>query len=249
MDITAPTSGGPWPLMVFLPGGPSPPDERYAYVLDPFAKALAGQGAVVMVAGWREGPQWGGGYPTSFADVACAIGVAREIGPSYGANPDRVTLVGHSTGGWPAAVVGLTPSSFTPAHGSCDPTAGSLSPDQVVSMDGVINEVSEPDVGDGPEYVSHFLGGSRRAHPHAWEASDPFALAQRYPAGAHAIPFLLIHGVLDNTVYPRVSRLFQAALVTAGYHSRLVRVPDAGHIETLGNGDVVVALMTFMTEK
>ena len=48
---------------------------------------IAGQGAVVMVAGWREGPDWGGGYPTSFQDVACAIGVARKIGPVYGANP------------------------------------------------------------------------------------------------------------------------------------------------------------------
>ena len=33
-----------------------------------------------MVAGWREGPDWGGGYPVSFQDVACAIGVARKIG-------------------------------------------------------------------------------------------------------------------------------------------------------------------------
>ena len=116
-------------------------------------------------------------------------------------------------------------------------------------MDGVINQVSEPESGDGLAYVSQFLGGSRRAHPHAWAAADPFALAKRYPAGAHAIPFLLIHGLLDTTVFPRVSRLFQAALVAAGYQSQLVEIPDAGHIETLGNGDVVVALMTFMTGK
>lgn len=247
MDITAPTSGGPWPLMVFLPGGPSPPDERYSIILDPFAEALAGQGAVVMVAGWREGPQWGGGYPTSFADVACAIGVARRIGPEYGADSDRVTLVGHSTGGWPVAVVGLTPSPFTPAPGTCDPTAGSLSPDQVVSMDGVINQVSEPGSGDGVAYVYQFLGGDPEAHPDAWAAADPFALAKRYPAGAHAIPFLLIHGLLDTIVFPEVSQSFQAALEAAGYQSQLVEIPEAGHIETLGNADVVITLMTFMT--
>ena len=106
MDISAPTSGGPWPIFVFLPGGPSSPGELYRDILDPFAAALAGQGAVVMISGWREADYYGGGYPTSFADVACAIGVARQIGPSYGADPDRVTLVGHSTGGWPAMVVG-----------------------------------------------------------------------------------------------------------------------------------------------
>ena len=165
MDITAPTSGGPWPVIVFVPGGPSPPDERYSGELDSFVKTLAGQGAVVMVAGWREGPDWGGGYPRSFQDVACAIGVARKIAPAYGGSADRVTLQGHSTGGWPAAVVGLTPTPFTPARGSCDATAGSLRPDAVVVEDGELNEVTQPDKADGLWYVTDFLGGDRTKRP------------------------------------------------------------------------------------
>jgi acetyl esterase/lipase len=234
MDITAPTSGGgPWPLIVFVPGGPSPPDERYSGDLDPFVKALAGQGAVVMVAGWREGPDWGGGYPLSFRDVACAIGVARKIGPAYGASPDRVTLQGHSTGGWPAAVLGLTPAPFTPARGSCNPTAGSLRPDVVVVGDGELNEVSQPGEADGLPYVTGFLGGDRAKHARAWAAADPFALAKRYRAGAKAIPFLLIHGSADATVAPVVSESFQAALVAAGYRSRLVEIPGADHVGSL----------------
>jgi fermentation-respiration switch protein FrsA (DUF1100 family) len=249
MDITAPTSGGPWPLIVFLPGGPSGPPERYVEILDPFAEALAGQGVVVMVAGWREGSDWGGGYPTSFADVACAIGVARKTAAAYGASPDRVMLVGGSTGGWPAAVVGLTPSPFTPAPGSCHPTAGSLRPDQVVIMAGNVNNVSDPDHGDGINYVTEFLGGDRKAHPHAWAAADPFALAKRFPAGAHAIPFLLIHGLLDTTVFPDVSQSFQAALVAASYHSRLVEIPGVSHLDLWGNGNAVTAIMTFVTGK
>jgi acetyl esterase/lipase len=230
MDITAPTSGGPWPLLVLVPGGPSPPDERYNGTLDPFATALAGQGAVVMVAGWREGPDWSGGYPASFQDVACAIGVARKIGPAYGANPDRVTLLGHSTGGWPAAVIGLTPTPFNPAPGSCNPTAGSLRPDFVVVEDGELNEVTQPEQADGLEYVKDFLGGNRKTHPAAWAATDPFALAKRYRAGAHATPFLLIQGSADTTVLPAVSKLFQTTMVADGYQSRLVEIPGADHL-------------------
>ena len=243
MDITAPTSGGPWPLIVFVPGGPSPPDERYSGDLDPFVTALAGQGAVVMVAGWREGPDWGGGYPTSFQDVACAIGVARKIGPGYGANPDRVTLEGHSTGGWPAAVVGLTPTPFTPRPGSCSPTAGSLRPDFVVIGDGVVNEVSQPAKGDGVPYVTGFLGGDRAKRPKAWAAADPFTLVKRYPAGGDSMRFLLVHGAADTTVLPAVSKSFQAALIAGGYQSRLVVIPGADHVGSLYSKQGIDAIL------
>ena len=249
MDITAPTSGGPWPLIVLLWGGPSAPGERNPLTLDPFAKALAGQGAVVMVADWRQGSGWGGGYPTSFGDVACAIGVARKIGPAYGAAPDRVTLVGASTGGWPAAVLGLTPSAFAPAPKSCDPTAGSLRPDRVVSMAGEVNEVSQPNQADSIAYVQEFFGGPRRDDPEAWAASDPFVLLRRYPAGANAIPFLLVQGLSDTVVAPAVSRSFQAALVTAGYQSRLVEVPGITHLHTWENGNAVDAVASFVSGK
>jgi acetyl esterase/lipase len=230
MDISAPTSGGPWPIVVVLPGGPGAPSELYPVLLDSFAAALAGQGAVVMVTGWREGADYGGGYPTSFADIGCAIGVAREIGPNYGADPDNVTLVGFSTGGWPAMVVGLTPTPFTPAPGSCNPTSGSLRPDAAVSVNGVIDEVTGQEDGEG--YVVGFLGGERATHPDAWAASDPFELVKRSAAGPDAIPFLLIHGA-DDTWAPGVAESFQAALVAAGYDSRLVEIPATGHTEAM----------------
>jgi acetyl esterase/lipase len=247
MDISAPTSGGPWPIIVVLPGGPGDPNELYRPFLDSFAAALAGQGAVVMVSGWREGDAYGGGYPTSFADVACAIGVARRIGPAYGADPERVTLVGHSSGGWPAMVVGVTPTPFTPEAGSCDATAGSLRPDAAVSMDGDIDEVTSQEDGNG--YVVGFLGGDQATHADAWAASDPFDLVKRYPAGPVAIPFLLIHGAGDTVVSPKVSESFQAALMAAGYDSRLLMIPATGHIETLERKDSVDAIMTIAKGK
>jgi acetyl esterase/lipase len=247
MDITAPTSGGPWPLVVVLPGGPSAPDERYRGVLDTFATVTAGQGAVVMVAGWREGPEWGGGYPTSFQDVACAIGVARNIGPGYRADPGRVTLLGHSTGGWPAAVIGLTPAPFTPASGTCGPTTGSLRPDAVVIEDGELNEVTQPDVADGLLYVTDFLGGDRAKRPGAWAAADPFALAKRYRARATSIPILLVHGSADTMVAPAVSRSFLARLVAAGYRSRLVEIPGADHTGGLWSKDGIEPILKIAT--
>jgi acetyl esterase/lipase len=249
MDITAPTSGGPWPLIVVLPGGPTAPAVRYRGVLDTFATATAGQGAVVMVAGWREGSEFGGGYPISFQDVECAIGVARKIGPMYGGDPKRVTLLGHSTGGWPAAVVGLTPTPFTPARGACDPTTGSLRPDAVVVEDGAVDELTRPDAADGIVYVTNFLHGDRAKRPGAWAASDPFALAKRYRAGADATPFVLIHGLDDTSVFPAVSRSFQATLVAAGYQSRLVEIPGADHTGGLWSKAGIEPILKIATGK
>ena len=201
-----------------------------------------------MVAGWREGPDWGGGYPISFQDVACAIGVARKIGPAYRADPDRVTLQGHSNGGWPAAVVGLTPTPFTPTPGSCNATAGSLRPDSVVVADGDLNEVTKPEA-VGLAYVTGFLGGDRAKRPEAWAAADPFALAKRYRARANPVPFLLIHGSADTDVLPAVSESFQKALVAAGYQSRLVEIPGADHVGSLWSKAGIEAILKVATGK
>jgi acetyl esterase/lipase len=245
MDIDAPTSGGPWPLIVILPGGPNLPDqENY---LEPFAVSLAGQGAVVMVSSWRQTAGLGGGYPTSFADVACAIGVARKIGPAYGASPDRVILVGHSLGGWPAAVVGLTPSAIAGAPGSCNPTAGSLRPDAVVSVAGLLNQVR--DKLGGADYLMEFLGGDSKARPAAWLAADPFALATHDRAGADAIPIVLVHGGADTDIPPTVSESFQAALVAAGYHSQLIEVASADHGTIMGTKESIDAIIRLATAK
>ena len=239
MAIAAPTSGGPWPLIVILPGGPNPPKiENY---LSPLALTLAGQGAVVVVSSWRQDAVYGGGYPMSFADAACAIGVARKIGPDFGADPDRVILVGHSLGGWPAAVLALDPSPFTPATGSCGPTAGSLRPDAFVGIAGAVNVVR--DAVGGEDYLVPFFGGDAKARPDAWHAADPFALLKRYPAGVGAIPIVLIQGGEDTDVPPSVARSFQAALVAAGHDSRFVEVPAADHGTIMGSKTTIETIM------
>ena len=93
-----------------------------------------------MVADWRQAASTAGGYPASFQDVACAIGVARAVAGRYGGNGSDVTLVGHSLGGWAGAVVTLTPQAFTPAAGTCSRTLGPLRPDAFVDLDGAVDE-------------------------------------------------------------------------------------------------------------
>lgn len=224
MDVTGPAAGGQRPLVVVLAGGPNPPGgQGYA---DAAGFPLAARGMVVMRASWRQGAQYGGGWPASLRDVACAIGVARRVGAGYGADPDRVTLVGHSLGGWVAAVVGLSAHPFTPGPGRCGRTAGSLRPDAVVTLAGALDEVTNQ--GLGAAYLNAFFGGTRREHPSRWAAADPVTLAG-LPPGPAAVPFTLVRGGRDTVVTRSAAPALQVALRRSGYRSRLVEAPSADH--------------------
>jgi acetyl esterase/lipase len=243
-EIHAPTSGGPWPLIVLVPGGDVAPGEPGDY-LDQMATALAGQGAVVMVGQWRQSSRWAGRSPDSFADVACAIGVARRTGPAFGANPDRVVLAGHSMSTRPVAVIGLTDTAFTPAPGSCDATAGSLRPDAWADLAGPRDEIATAASGDSE--LTSFFGGSRAADPAAWAAGDPFALAARRAGTTTDLPIVLVQGGADGGAAD--ARAFQAALMASGHHSRLIEIPSADHFGTTIAKESIEAILALATAK
>lgn len=243
-EIYAPTSGGPWPLIVLEPGGNLAPGEPGDY-LDQMATAMAGRGAVVMVGQWRQSSRWAGRSPDSFADVACAIGVARRIGPAFRANPDRVVLAGHSMSTRPVAVIGLTATAFTPAPGLCDETAGSLRPDAWVDLAGPRDDIATASSGDSE--LSAFFGGSRAADPAAWAAGDPFALAAHRAGAATDLPIVLVQGGADGGAAG--ARAFQAALMASGHHSRLIEVPSADHFGTTIAKESIEAILALATAK
>ena len=241
MDIVRPSDAGSWPVFVLLPGGPASPD-RDDYLL-PVATALAQRGAVVMVAEWRQAADFAGGYPTSFQDAACAVGVARAVARRYGGDPEDVTLVGHSLGGWAASVISLTPGPMRPAPGTCNPTAGSLRPDAFVDLDGATDEPATME--DGAAYVAAFFGGTRAQQPAAYAAADALDILASHPAGDDPIPILLAHGGADTVVSPSVSKGLHAALLAAGYANRLLVIPG-GHNAALVSPAVVTAIMSLI---
>jgi len=242
MDIVRPKGGGPWPVFMLLMGGPAGVN-RSDYELS-FADALAHQGAVVFVADWRQSAAVGGGYPTSFNDIACAVGMTRAMAPRVGGNSRSVTLVGHSLGGWGGAVVALSPTVFSPRAGQCDATSGSLRPDAFVDLDGAVDEPTAME--DGAAYVGAFFGGTRAAKPAAYAAGDPFSILAAHHAGLHPMPILVVHGLSDATVPVTTSRAFHTKLISAGYPDRLLLI-DGGHFAALASAAVVTAIVALVT--
>jgi acetyl esterase/lipase len=221
MDVLAPTAAGSRPIVLFVAGGPNPLTNQ-GYVMDA-GFPVAVHDAVVMQPVWRQDQDQGGGWPTSFQDIACAVGVARAVGPAYGGDPGRVVLVGHSLGGWASAVVALSPRDITPAEGTCNPTSGSLRPDALVTLAGAV-DLDEK--GPGRQgFLRGFFDGSRAQRPQRWTQSDPLALAKKHSQ----VPVTVVHGTADITVNPAVARAFATALRHSGVDTHLVEVPDADH--------------------
>jgi len=237
MDVLAPTARGNRPIVLLIAGGPTPLADQ-GYVMDA-GFPVAAHDAVVIHAVWRQDREQGGGWPTSFQDIACAVGVARAIGPEYGGDPDHLVLVGHSLGGWAGAVVALSPTEITPAPGTCNPTTGSLRPDAVVTIAGAV-DLADPGPG-AQEFLRGFFDGSRAQRPQRWAKSDPFVLAAD---SKNRIPVAVVHGTGDTTVAPAVARAFARTLRQNGVDTRLVEVPDADHLGVLVAPAATAAIVT-----
>ncbi|RYF80384.1 MAG: alpha/beta hydrolase, partial [Comamonadaceae bacterium] len=106
LDIYTPTTAAPaggWPLVVFFYGGTWNSGERVDYRF--VGAALAAQGVLTLVADYRLYPQVR--YPDFVADSAKAVAYGLDQAKRLGANPLRVFVMGHSAGGYNAAMLAL----------------------------------------------------------------------------------------------------------------------------------------------
>ena len=94
---------GARPLVVFFYGGTWTTGERASYKF--VGEALASQGAVVVMPDYRLSPQ--ATYPVFVRDSARAVRWAIDNAVRLGADPGKIYVMGHSSGGYNAAMVAL----------------------------------------------------------------------------------------------------------------------------------------------
>ncbi len=221
------------PVVVIIPGGPLPPSNR-SYLWN-LARIVAGRGAVVFTADYRSSPAYGGGYPSTFADVACAIRFARQRAPQLGGDPGRVTLVGHSFGGYPAVVLALSAMDYATKGEGCLATSGDGRPDAFVGIAGVytLDHIGE-------RFLVDFFGGDRATAPAAWGAGDVAVLARR--KDRRAPPVRLVAG----TTTPRPTHPAEGLapiLLAAGYDVEAIVENGATHDTVLNKLATVDAVL------
>jgi acetyl esterase/lipase len=157
----------------------------------------------------------GGGWPATFADVAAAIDHLAEI-RDLRLDLERVTLLGYSAGGhlalWAAGRANLPDG----APGALDGPPR-VQPRRVISQAGVADLGFAYRLWHGGA-ARALMGGSPGEVPERYAAGDPIRLLPP------AMPVLLVHGVLDETVSIKLSRRYAKAARAAGGEVELVEV-------------------------
>lgn len=123
LDVYTPTAAAPaggWPVAVFFYGGTWNGGERGDYKF--VGEALASRGIVTLIADYRVYPEVR--YPAFVEDSAMAVAHALKEAARLGGNPRRVFVVGHSAGGYNAAMVALDARWLTAVGTSPDRLAG-----------------------------------------------------------------------------------------------------------------------------
>jgi acetyl esterase/lipase len=108
LDIYTPTAVPPsagWPMVVFFYGGSWNSGDRGDYRF--LGEALAAQGVLTLVADYRLYPEVR--YPAFLEDSAQALAYGLDQARRLGADPRRVFVMGHSAGGYNAAMLALDP--------------------------------------------------------------------------------------------------------------------------------------------
>lgn len=120
LDVYAPEQRGALsPVVFFIYGGGWSRGEKYEYQF--VGQALASRGFVVVIADYRLYPEVA--YPDFLSDSANALGWVQDNIASYGGDPNRLFLAGHSAGAYNSVMLGLDPS-FLREYGVTMPILG-----------------------------------------------------------------------------------------------------------------------------
>ncbi len=197
----------PRPVVVFWHGGRWSFGDKADYRF--VGAALAELGYVAVLANYRHYPRVK--MPGFMEDAVRASRWASENAAKFGADASRLYLMGHSAGAHMAALVTLDPRYFA-AAGPAPPIAG------VIGLSGPYDflPLLEADVQD--------MFGPALKYPD----SQPINFVR-----AGAPPMLLVHGLKDETVWPKNSRNLATALRSRGVPVTLKLYSNVLHADTV----------------
>ena len=226
VDVYAPKRpGAPLPVIVFLYGGSWNSGTRGGYGF--VGRALASRGFVVAVPDYRLVPEIR--YPAFLQDNAAAVRWVRANAASFGGDPDRLVIAGHSAGAYNAAMLAIDPRWLGKDGQAVKGWIGLAGPYDF-AIDSPVTRAAFGHVADpaGTQPITHAAAG------------DP--------------PALLLTGDSDTLVLPRNSDALAARLQRVGVSAERRRYP-VGHVGLLtaiarplrGRASVLADMTAFAT--
>jgi acetyl esterase/lipase len=222
-DLHLPAGDGPWPVAVVVHGGFWRAQYRLG-LMTGLCRDLAGRGWAAWNLEYRRLGLWsGGGWPTTFDDVAAGADLLADLAAGLPLDLARVATVGHSAGGHLAVWLA---GRHRLAAGA--PGAGPrVRPVCAISLAGVLDLERAAREGVGGSAAARLVGGRPDQVPERYAIASPAALL---PIGVRQV---LVHGEGDGIVPSDLSRAHARAAQAAGDRCELVALPGVGHFEVI----------------
>jgi acetyl esterase/lipase len=206
LDVVEPTDvTGPLPVVILVRGGGFHVGDKGEFARQ--AMDFAAEGYVAIEPQYRLAPT--SQFPAPVVDVKAAIEWVRSEGERFGADPSRVSLVGHSAGANLAAMAAVTQND--PAFEPEVYPGASSAVDAVVGYAGLYDFLTmgrhADDVAPEQRVDIGYLGGPSEDNPDRAELASPTSHVD-----ADTPPTLLIHGTADDVVPSGQSELFHEML-------------------------------------
>ncbi|MFM0323143.1 alpha/beta hydrolase [Caballeronia glebae] len=222
LDVYSPkaqqSSDAPRPLVVFFYGGSWQTGNRQDYLF--VGEALASRGYVTVIPDYQRYPETK--FPGFMDDAAAAVAWARAHAVEFGADPQRIFLMGHSAGAHIAMLL-ATDRRYLARHnveaGSLAGVVGLAGPyDFLPLQDTTLKKVFPPDVRNDSQPINHIDG------------AEP--------------PIFLGVGTADHTVDPGNTTRFAARLQAVGDHYELKHYAGVNHAMIVGSFGRPVRLLS-----
>ena len=238
-DIQFPMQDGEslLPVVMYFHGGAWTMGSKSDFLATSFLQALASGGYFAVSVGYRLAPTQV--YPAAVLDAKAAVRFMRQHAETLGIDAARIGVMGHSSGGHLAALLGTSANtSIFDDLCECGAEAGEVDVTCVVAISAPTNLL---DIDHATPSAMNILSGwfgtseleemeriAREASPITYaDAADP--------------PILLIHGDRDRLVDVTQSRKMHDVLVTTGGDSSVYISEGEGHIVTSGRAYLRIA--------
>ncbi|WP_018295822.1 alpha/beta hydrolase [Corynebacterium lubricantis] len=208
------------PLLVFIHGG-AWMNTSGAEGADRIARDLTARGIAVYNVEYRR-VHSGGGWPTTFTDVAAAIDHVPTLSQQYPElNLDASIVAGHSAGAQ-LAVWGATRNNNT---GDLLGGHPQFKPSEIISLSGPLDLSWAANHGD--TRIEYAIGGTPEQYPDRFESVDP--ILNMDPT----IPVVAVHGDADDLVPKENSIHYVDALNADNGKGELVLLMNENHTSYL----------------
>lgn len=228
LDVYAPAGAKDLPCLVWFHGGGITAGSKDGKTTIAVAKALAGEGMVVVAVNYRLSPK--AKFPAYLDDASASVAWAKANATKYGGNPARLFVSGHSAGGYLTGMLG-TDDRLLAAHGV-----------KLTDIAGLI-----PLSG---QMATHYTIREERGLPKTRIIIDE--AAPLHHARKDGPPWLILYAEKDMALRGDENRYFAAAMQSAGHKQITLREMAAHDHGGIGNdiakdGDTVrKALVEFM---